>query len=125
MIGVFGGQNRRGPWRVGRQLSIIDAFGGSDVDLCDAVVTSPEMTITAVAIFGGSNIRVPEGAEVEMTEGALFGGHDLKVSATAIPGAPRIRVRAFSLFGGVDVTDKPRRQSRPSARPSDGHDAVG
>lgn len=112
IVGIFGGQDRRGRWRAGSDLRLIDVFGGSDVDLREAVVTAPEISITAIAIFGGSDIIVPAGADVAMSGGALFGGNDLRIASTAGAGAPRIRIRAFSLFGGIDVTDAPGKERR-------------
>ena len=57
--------------------------------------------------MGGSDIVVPEGVEVELGGFALLGGNDLKVGgAPPRPGAPVVRVRAFSLMGGTDVKTK-------------------
>jgi len=111
-VGIFGGGTTSGRWRTSPSMTVLDIFGGSDIDMRQALVTSPDVTITAIAIFGGCDIVVPEGADVEMTGGAVFGGNDFKVRGTAIHGGPRIRIRAFSLFGGIDVKDRPRASLR-------------
>lgn len=117
VLGVFGGGSLRGRWRVGRAITIVDIFGGSDVDLRDAIVTEPEVSITAIAIFGGCDILVPDGADVRVSGGALFGGNDVEVHGAPVRGGPRITIRAFSLFGGIDVKDRRRRERRDRVLP--------
>ncbi len=111
-LGIFGGGTTKGRWRVAPRITVVDVFGGTDLDLRDAIVTAPEVTITAIAVFGGCDIIVPEGADVGMTGGAIFGGNDLKMDSAPVQGGPRIRVRALSLFGGIDVEERPRRERR-------------
>lgn len=117
VVGIFGGGSLRGRWPMGRSIRVIDIFGGSDVDLRDAIVTDPEISILAIAIFGGCDILVPDGADVTVTGGAIFGGNDFEVHGAPVPGSPRITIRAFSLFGGVDVKDRRRRERRDRVLP--------
>ena len=96
--------------------TVINLMGGSDLDLRDALIDSNETVITVVSIMGGSDIVVPEGVEVELGGFALLGGNDLKVGgAPPRPGAPVVRVRAFSLMGGTDVKTKAPRRIPPSS----------
>jgi hypothetical protein len=54
--------------------------------------------------MGGSTITVPQGVEVDMGGFALLGGDDLDVETPSPgPGAPVVRVRAYSLMGGNTV----------------------
>lgn len=86
----------------------MNVLGGADLDLRDALVEGTVSEITVVSVIGGSNIVVPEGVEVELGGVALVGGNDLEVGgAPARPGAPVVRVRAFSLVGGTDVKTAP------------------
>ncbi len=82
-------------------------MGGCDLDLREAELEGPEVTITAVALTGAVDIVVPEGYEVEMTGFAFMGGRDLKVKdVPRRPGTSLIRVRAFPLMGGVMIRSK-------------------
>ncbi len=111
-VGIFGGGDARGRWRVAERVTVVNLFGGADLDMRGAIVTADEVRITVVSLFGGSDIIVPEGADVEMTGMAIFGGNDSDVASAPILGSPRIVVRAISLFGGSDVMDRPRRPLR-------------
>ena len=116
VLGIFGGGDKRGRWRVPERITVLNVFGGSDLDLRGAVVTSQEVTITVVSVFGGSDVVVPAGADVAMTGGALFGGNDIEITHPTVPGSPAVTVRAFSLFGGTDVRDAERPRWRDRLR---------
>ena len=56
------------------------------------------MRLTVVSIFGGSDIVVPEGINVELSSFALFGGDKLRLGgADPAPGAPIVHVRCVSI----------------------------
>lgn len=79
-------------------------FGGSDIDLRGAEIDGEEITIVATAFCGGDTIYLPDSVDVELSGGAFLGGNDLHGSTPRPrPGAPLVRVRAYSLAGGVDV----------------------
>jgi hypothetical protein len=104
ILGILGGGDRRGRWRVPPRVSVINIMGGADLDLCDAVFEGPEVEITVWSLMGGSDIIVPEGVHVEMGGFALMGGNDLKLEGEPPgPGAPVVRITAWSLMGGTDV----------------------
>ena len=107
----MGAGNLRGRWRAGGKLRAISLMSGGDVDLRHAVMESPEIRITAIALMGGVAVVVPAGVDVEMTGFAFMGGNDMKVPVQDLPpDAPRVHVRAFSLMGGVSA--RMRRRDR-------------
>jgi Domain of unknown function (DUF1707)/Cell wall-active antibiotics response 4TMS YvqF len=113
LLGVFGGGDRRGRWRVAERVTVVNVFGGADLDLREATLAAPEIRITVVSIFGGSDIVVPEGVHVELTSFALFGGDDLRLEGPEPPpGAPVVHVRTVSIFGGTDVKTRRGRRRR-------------
>ncbi|MEO8690076.1 MAG: DUF1707 domain-containing protein [Solirubrobacteraceae bacterium] len=116
LVGILGGGDRKGRWRIASRVTVVNVLGGADLDLRDALIDSNETVITVVSVLGGSDIVVPEGVEVELGGFALLGGNDLKIGGPRPrPGAPVVRVRAFSLLGGTDVKTKaPRRIPRSS-----------
>jgi uncharacterized protein DUF1707/cell wall-active antibiotic response 4TMS protein YvqF len=122
-ISIFGGIDRKGRWRVARRHWVVSMFGGSDLDLREASLEGGEATISIVDLFGGTDLYVPEGIDVDFNGFGLFGGADEHGGDLPThPGAPLLRVRAFSLFGGTDVWRVPsgakgtRKQLRRAAR---------
>lgn len=98
------GAVRRGRWRPDRRTNVVAVMGGADIDLREAEIEAPEVEIVAVTVMGGIDVIVPEDVEVEVTGFALMGGNSSpRDTGPSHPGAPVVRVRAFSLMGGVDV----------------------
>jgi hypothetical protein len=103
-IAIFSGVDRRGRWRVPRRSFVLSLFGGSDLDLRHAEIDSDVVTIVVFDIFGGTDIYVPEGVEVDVGGFGMFGAVDEHgADKPSGPGAPLVRVRALALFGGTDV----------------------
>jgi hypothetical protein len=122
VLGILGGGDRRGRWRVARRVTVINVLGGADLDLREATLAAPEVTIWAISLFGGSDIVVPEGVHVELSSFALFGGDALKLEGPEpAPGAPVVHVRTVSLFGGTDVTTRRGRGRRSAILPPPPH----
>jgi hypothetical protein len=104
LVSVMSGRDRKGRWRVGRHLKVVDVMGGSNVDLNDAELTAPQTEITVVAIMGGSEIRVPDGVNVQVSEFAFMGGNDVKLGESEPdPGGPTIHVKMISIMGGSSL----------------------
>jgi hypothetical protein len=115
-VSVMSGNDRKGRWRIAARSTVVNIMGGSDLDLRDALIDSPETVITVYSIMGGSDIIVPEGVDVQLGGFALMGGNDLELEGPPPqPGAPVVRVRAFSLMGGTDVKTKARQRGAPSS----------
>jgi hypothetical protein len=104
LLGILGGGDRRGRWRVAERVAVVNFLGGADLDLREATLAAPEVRITVISLLGGSDIIVPEGVHVELSSFALFGGDDLELEGPEPPpGAPVIHVRTVSILGGTDV----------------------
>jgi Domain of unknown function (DUF1707)/Cell wall-active antibiotics response 4TMS YvqF len=113
VLGILGGGDRRGRWRVAERVVVVNVFGGADLDLREATLAGPEITIWVISLFGGSDIIVPEGVNAELSSFALLGGDDLKLEGPEPPpGAPVVHVRTVSIFGGTDVTTRRGRRRR-------------
>jgi hypothetical protein len=103
-VAILSGRERRGRWRVPRRSLVLTLLGGSDLDLRHAEIDSDVVTIWVFAVFGGADVYVPEGVEVDMGGFALFGGIDEHGADTPPrPGSPLVRIRGLALFGGTDV----------------------
>jgi hypothetical protein len=116
MVGIFGGAERKGKWRIRRQTEAYALFGGIDLDLREAVFESPVVEIRGFWCFGGMDIKVPAGVEVRDQTSGIFGGTDVRDLGEPQPGAPVIVLKGVSLFGGVSVRGpKPSRKRGASA----------
>ena len=112
VVGIMGGGTHRGRWRLARRSTVVNVMGGADLDLRDAVVEAAESEIRVFSLMGGSDITVPPGVHVELGGFALMGGNDLRLedAPEPPPGAPVVRVRAYTIMGGTDVVV---RRARP------------
>jgi uncharacterized protein DUF1707/cell wall-active antibiotic response 4TMS protein YvqF len=106
-VAIMAGTSLRGRWRLDRRLTSIAFMGGASIDLRGAEVSGPEATIVCVSLMGGIDVIVPEGMPVEVGGISIMGGRDTRVRDTAWrPGVPALRVRAYSVMGGVCVRSK-------------------
>jgi hypothetical protein len=112
VVAIMGGEQRKGRWRPSRRTNAIAIMGGVDIDLREAELADGA-EILAIPVMGAVTVTVPEGVSVEMSGFALMGGNagpDDKV--LPLPNAPVVRVRAYSLMGGVVVERKKARKRR-------------
>jgi hypothetical protein len=121
VIGIFGGGERKGRWRVKRRTNALALFGGCDLDMRDAVFEGREVTVYAFAVFGGIDITVPEGVEIRNQGVGIFGGFGGRGTTDIDPAAPVVIVKGLALFGGVSG-----QAAKPKKRKDDnGHQGLG
>lgn len=102
---MFGGADLRPRTDDFRGGWIAAVFGGFELDLRECDSTVPESTLDALCLFGGGEIRVPEGWEVELSGLPLFGGFgsDVKRGDDAGPPKHLLKVHCVAMFGGLSV----------------------
>ncbi len=88
--------------KIGSRRTHVAAVGGMNLDLRDAELTG-ETTITKVSLVGGVSAVVPANVRVEVEGFNLFGGRNVERPADLAPDAPVLKIRAYGIFGGVDV----------------------
>jgi hypothetical protein len=110
MIAVFGGVTRKGRWRIRKNTRALALFGGMDLDLRDAIFEAPVVEISGFWCFGGLDIKVPEGIEVQDQIAGIFGGSDVRDIGEPAPGAPKLVIKGVALFGGVSVKGPKKRR---------------
>jgi len=102
---IFGGFKRRVMTQAFKGGELTAIFGGYEVDLRQAVLESGQARIDVFVLFGGGEIRVPDGWEVSNRATAIFGALNdgTHHGPTATEGRPRLVVTGLILFGGTEV----------------------
>lgn len=78
-------------------------FGGAELDLRRAT-PAPDAALDVFTVFGGFEIAVPDGWKVDIHGFPIFGGFENVTAKEALPpDAPRLRIDATLLFGGLEV----------------------
>jgi hypothetical protein len=117
-VAIMSGATRKGVWTVPASFSAVAVMGGVELDLREARFETREVTIQAVAFWGGIDITVPDDVTVHVDGVAIMGGFDGPRDDTARGGGVVVRVTGFALMGGVDVRRKTRKGKRPDSGPS-------
>lgn len=103
---AFGGVEKRNTSRafVGADLTAV--FGGTELDLRDAVIERRPAQVNAVALFGGVDVVVPREWNVRMDVLPVLGGaSDDRPRREGQHEEVDLLVTGFAAFGGVSVTD--------------------
>jgi hypothetical protein len=108
LLAMLSGFERRGRWNVPKKLTTFTFCGSGVLDLRYADFTSTEVEIRAVSIMGGQNILLPPEVNVEIDGHGVMGGFDRQILGNGTPGAPKVKIRGFSLWGGVSIKRKAR-----------------
>ena len=111
LVAVFSGISRKGHWQPEPVTRILAVCGGAEIDLRDAVLPGPEITINVVAVCGGAEIIVPPEMRVIDTGTAVMGGREIAgdTAESAAPGAPVLHLTGACVCGGVEVKRKARK----------------
>ena len=113
-IGIFGGTDKRGPWTCAPTHTTVATFGGTELDFREAILTSETTVVNIGCAFGGVEIIVPDHYLVDVDVLPIFGGTEVtgtrgrNLPATGAGQAPKIVVRGFVAFGGVEVKRVPQ-----------------
>jgi len=82
-------------------------FGGSEIDLRDAIISDAGATLDLSTIFGGITIYVPQNVQVEVTGIPIFGGWENKTREQTVDNEelPVLKVNCLTVFGGVEINN--------------------
>jgi uncharacterized protein DUF1707 len=103
LLAIMSGFERRGRWNVPSRLTTFALWGGGLIDLRYADFTSPVVEIRTYSIMGGQTILVPPEVQVDLHGTGVMGSFEHSIEGEGSPGAPRVVVRGFSLWGKVAV----------------------
>ncbi|MCU4743722.1 cell wall-active antibiotics response protein [Halobacteria archaeon AArc-m2/3/4] len=103
---AFGGIDKRNISKAFTGGDLTAVFGGTELDLRDAVIEDRPARINAVALFGGVDVVVPREWNVQMTVVPVLGGaSDDRPRRETQHDEIDLVVTGFAAFGGVSVTD--------------------
>jgi len=108
LLALMSGFERSGRWNVPKKLTTFTFCGSGVLDLRYANFTSTDVEIHAMSIMGVQNILLPPEVNVEVHGRGVMGGFDRDVVGQGIPGAPKVKIRGFSLWGGVGIKRRAR-----------------
>lgn len=80
---------------------IIAFMGGCELDLTKADMEQGPAEIEIVVVWGGIEIKVPEGWEVVGNTVPIMGGADIRTKA--VPGDRRLIVNGLAVMAGIDI----------------------
>jgi hypothetical protein len=93
-------------------------FGGSMLDLRGATLDPAGATLRVSTMFGGGNVVVPDGWNVDTKLTACFGGAgDARPAVDREPDAPTLRLEGVVLFGGWGITSRPAGEATAESAP--------
>ena len=98
---TFSGQKLKFAGDEFKGASLNSIFGGIDLDLTECNFTQDQV-INATSVFGGTNIIIPNNVNVKVVSNSIFGGVSNR-KKEKVENAPTIYVKAFCLFGGVEI----------------------
>ncbi|AYG78581.1 hypothetical protein DWB77_00689 [Streptomyces hundungensis] len=123
-LSLVGGLNHRGAFEAHERTVHVSAIGGAALDHTEArlpagpthlvkasLVGGAELAypedasaeVRAFSVFGGVDVTVPVGTTVEVSGFSLFGFGGRRRDLVGEPGGAVVKVRAYSLVGGVKV----------------------
>ncbi len=108
LLAILSGFERRGRWYIPGRMTTFSLFGGGVVDMRYADYTAPEVEIHAYSILGGQTILLPPEVNVEIDGHGVLGGFDNEAQGSGTPGAPKVKIKGFSLFGRVGIERRKR-----------------
>lgn len=108
LLAILSAFERRGRWNIPGRMTTLTLFGGGVVDLRYADFTCPDVQIHAYSICGRQTILVPPEVNVDVNGRGVMGGFGKKLDSRGAPGAPKVTVSGFSLWGGVGVKRRKR-----------------
>lgn len=98
------GELKRGISRLPEHTNMVTFMGSSHIDLRNALIESPEMTLHLYCMMGEQQIVVPEGVEVEVTGFVFMGEKHVEVrDVRPRPGVPRLQIRAVGMMGEINI----------------------
>jgi len=99
ILGGNKGSNGSHAFRGGELTAIL---GGVNLDLTQARITAGPAVIDVFTMWGGLELRVPEGWIIENRMVVALGGYEDRTRPVGNPDAPRLVLRGTTVMGGIE-----------------------
>lgn len=107
VVACLGGASRKGRWSPARTNYAVAVMGGTELDFREAQFGPGVTEVKVVTVWGGVEIVVPPGLNVECHGIAIMGGFDhMSDTVHTDMDAPTLRITGLAVMGGVDVTER-------------------
>jgi hypothetical protein len=117
MVAVLGGSRRKGGWSPARRNYAVAVMGGCELDFREARLGPGVTDLRVFAVWGGIDIIVPPGLNVESHGIGLLGGFDYVSDVEpGDPNAPTLRISGLACMGGVEINVRYPGESARDAR---------
>ncbi len=108
LVTVFEGLHLRSHSSAFMGGSTLALFGGIVLDLRRAQLGPTGANLTVLTLMGLTGIVVPPDWRVETDARTWIGGLDVSNERPPDPAAPTLRIRARTVFGGLQIESRPR-----------------
>lgn len=117
-VAVMAGTNREGRWAPAQRHVGVALMGGVEIDFREAVLQPGTTDVYLFAMWGGIDVIVPPGLEVEVGGVAVMGGlgRISERSDSTGPRRPRLHIHALALMGAIDAEVRYPGESAKEAR---------
>lgn len=113
LAGILGASTRGGSWVAPREMYAVALMGGVELDFREAGFGPGVTEVSAFALWGGVDVIVPPGLQVECSGAGIMGGFERKTDELAVasmgshgPESPVLRVNGVAVMGGVTVSTR-------------------
>lgn len=104
MVSIIGSGSHSPRFRSVGTVNAVSVLDAGEVDLRDAEIAGPELTVNVYSLLGAPDIFVPDTIEVDTGGVYVLGGIEERGTARRPhPGAPVVRLRVFTLLGGATL----------------------
>lgn len=102
---MMGGVDRKGQWTPSRRHVALAWMGGIFLDFREAALRPGVTDVYCLTKWGGIEVAVPPGIDVDVTGIAVMGGLERisQESGSTDPRRPRLHIHAFAIMGGIEV----------------------
>jgi len=106
VVALMGGSSRRGRWTPALKNYAVAVMGGAELDFREALLGPGVTEVQVYTLWGGVEIIVPPGINVESRGIALMGGFEHSADGAEVPSpnAPTLRITGVALMAGVDIS---------------------
>ena len=101
---VLGGCERKGQWRVPKQLRVTTVMGGCNLDFREALLAPGISEVKIFACMGGVKIVVPPDLNLQCEGVGIMGSFESAQPGTSSdPNRPTLRISGVAVMGGVEI----------------------